>query len=964
MWKTTKKPSTFTRFFSRFPCCGQLDGQIAGQMWSTMGDDAQRKYEYTYDNAGRLINAAFNQQQHPGDGWSNSTMDFSVSGTSGQITYDNNGNLLTMLQKGVVPGQSAPLTIDDLRYAYNSYSNKLSSVTDMMTSTNFNGISGDFVDGTNAAGTPDYVYDNNGNVVMDLNRNLQSLNNGAAGTAGVHYNYLDKPDQIRIPGKGTVLIVYDAEGQKLQRAFVPDAGGSGLVTTYINQFVYQETATLTTSSLPPFSGASPHLAYINFEEGRIRAMKDTATNNGYDGMSESGNLTLPTAPGGGYNSGAWDYFILDYQQNVRMILTEETHSATNECTMELTNNRPAAEDPVFGQTGSANEVETTRQPTPAAWTGNTSASVSELGNLAGHTLGPNSLQKVMAGDMITASVLSYYAGTSTSSNPNIVTNLLANLTSLIGNGPAAAGTLVHGAAPNVTNNLNNVTGFANAVEPYSYTNGTPQAYLTILFFDERFNFIMAADGGVAQAQVRTTDAGNPNALPLILKSIQAPRNGYAYIYISNRSDQPVYFDNLTINVTTGNIAEEDHYYAYGLKIAAISSKKLGDVGEGNLANNFQYQGGVAETDADIGWQDFDLREYDAQIGRWEQQDPYDQFASPYVGMAADPINGVDPDGGLTFYFATLGDLTGSILLDRLVIAGIGAGVGYTVDHMAGGNGWAGAGVGAVVAFGASFIPVFSINVLFGKSTAIESGVGISVMKSADEVVKGREVTVANIPTTRPNINIGSPSQAPDLKLPPGIPPTNDNSSQPKLTKTAPEKPATVTPSANSSNTTRARTNTANDDAATLARQIIQSGRVTFGSTHPAPPNPADRNDAANADDNIRDAANGMPAHTSFYGPAKGKVVRIDPRILRILDQLSREYVLVISEITGGAHSANSRHYAGLAIDITSINGIPVTKNNPLFRQLMERARELGATEVIGPGSKGHDTHVHVAVPRN
>src|SRR6185437_13315506 len=88
---------------------GQLNGQIAGQMWSTMGDDAQRKYEYSYDNADRLINATFNQQQHPGDGWSNSTMNFSVSGTSGQITYDNNGNLLTMLQKGVIPGQWAPL---------------------------------------------------------------------------------------------------------------------------------------------------------------------------------------------------------------------------------------------------------------------------------------------------------------------------------------------------------------------------------------------------------------------------------------------------------------------------------------------------------------------------------------------------------------------------------------------------------------------------------------------------------------------------------------------------------------------------------------------------------------------------------------------------------------------------------------------------------------------------------------
>jgi len=765
---------------------GQLNGQIAGQMWTTMGDEAQRKYEYTYDNAARLINATFNQQQHPGDGWSNGTMDFSVSGTSGQITYDNNGNLLTMLQKGVIPGQSAPQIIDDLRYTYNSYSNKLSGVTDAMTSTNFNGISGDFKDGANAAGTPDYVYDNNGNVVVDLNRNLQSLNNGAAGTAGVHYNYMDKPDQIRIPGKGTVLVVYDAEGRKLQRAFVPDAGGSGLLTTYINQFTYQETATLTVTSVAPFSGASPHLAYINFEEGRIRVMTPTSTNNGYDGLSENGNITLPAAPGGGFTSGAWDYFIKDNLENVRMILTEETHSAINECTMELTNNRPAAEDPVFGQTGSANEVETTRANTPTAWTGNTTASVSDLGNLAGHTLGPNSLQKVMAGDLVTASVQYYYAANSNSSNPNIVNNLLANLSSLIGNGPAAAGTLVHGAGSTVTSNLNGVPGFVNAVQPDNYTSGTPQAYITILFFDERFNFIAAADGGVAQAQVRSADAGNPNALPLTLNSIQAPRNGYAYIYISNRSDQDVYFDNLTINVTAGNIIEENHYYAYGLKIAAISSKKLGDGGEGNLTNNYQFQGVFAETDADIGWQDYDLRQYDAQIGRWEQQDPYDQCASPYVGMGADPINGMDPSGGITIAFGTVGDLTGSVLLDRLLATAVGAGAGYGVDKLTGGTGWTGAVVGAGVGLAITFIPQFDINVLLGKNTATAASVTVSMAKATVDVLIART-------TSTPDINVGPPPGPTDLNLPKPVPapapPPPAPAAQPTVQPTAPPRPA-------------------------------------------------------------------------------------------------------------------------------------------------------------------------------
>lgn len=101
-----------------------------------------------------------------------------------------------------------------------------------------------------------------------------------------------------------------------------------------------------------------------------------------------------------------------------------------------------------------------------------------------------------------------------------------------------------------------------------------------------------------------------------------------------------------MQVITGNIIEENHYYSYGLKIAAISSKKLGNVNEGMLKNNYLYQGAYSELDDDIGWHDFYLRNYDAQIGRWIQQDPYQQFASPYLGMGNDPINNTDPSGGI------------------------------------------------------------------------------------------------------------------------------------------------------------------------------------------------------------------------------------------------------------------------------------------------------------------------------
>lgn len=603
----------------------QLMGQVSGQLWNTQGDDAQRKYDYTYDNAGRLATATYNEKLHTGDSWSNSQMDFSVKGTSGKITYDLNGNLLNMLQRGVIPGTASPIDVDNLAYAYAPYSNKLQSVTDQMTSTAVNGQFGDLKDGTNGA-NPDYVYDNNGNLVIDLNKNAKDIA-GVVGANGIKYNFLDKPEQIRIAGKGTIQIVYSADGEKLQRSFTPEPSGPTVTTSYIHQFVYQET----------IGGGTATLQYINFEAGRIRVLSSTAQNNGLDALSVDGNMDLPNS-----KRGVYDFYIVDYLQNVRMILTEETHIASNTCTMETT--RSAVEEPIFGQSGGGNEVSTTRYTKPVAWTGNTSTSVSRVGTNAGHNIGPNTLQKVMAGDKVTASVQYYYSSAPGGNNTGFVSTMLGSLVQAI-TGGAATTNLVKGNASSISTQLNGVTGFVNAVQPNGSNPGgtTPQAYLTILFFDERFKFIEAADGGVAQQQVAASVGSN--GAPLGLSNVKAPKNGYVYIYVSNQSNSDVYFDDLVVGITIGNIAEENHYYAYGMKIATLSSKKLADSYEGNLTNNYQYQGAYSEMDEDIGWNDFALRNYDPQIGRWVQMDPYDEFPSPYSGMGDDPVNSTDPSGG-------------------------------------------------------------------------------------------------------------------------------------------------------------------------------------------------------------------------------------------------------------------------------------------------------------------------------
>lgn len=65
--------------------------------------------------------------------------------------------------------------------------------------------------------------------------------------------------------------------------------------------------------------------------------------------------------------------------------------------------------------------------------------------------------------------------------------------------------------------------------------------------------------------------------------------------------------------------------------------------EGNY--RYGYQGEYPEKDPETGMEAFELRLWDNRIGRWLKTDPYGQYASPFLGMGNDPINGIDKDGG-------------------------------------------------------------------------------------------------------------------------------------------------------------------------------------------------------------------------------------------------------------------------------------------------------------------------------
>lgn len=146
----------------------------------------------------------------------------------------------------------------------------------------------------------------------------------------------------------------------------------------------------------------------------------------------------------------------------------------------------------------------------------------------------------------------------------------------------------------------------------------------------------------------------------------------------------------------------------------------------------------------------------------------------------------------------------------------------------------------------------------------------------------------------------------------------------------------------------------------LAQQVLNHPNILLWQYSPIASGTSDGADALN---NIRDIAVGLSARRSSYGNAPGGTVNLNPRMLQGMLQLADTYNIRITSIAGGSHSPTSRHYAGVAFDIDKINGTPVNFSNPDYQALMRRCRALGATEVLGPGDAGHNTHVHCAWPR-
>jgi RHS repeat-associated protein len=237
------------------------NGNISQTLWKTTSinstvNPVSTSYTYTYDALNRLTAGIDNTNNY------NETM-----------VYDKNGNITNLNRKGNL-NTSATLfgDMDILSYYYNG--NQLHSVTDggaVTTGFKDSNVSDNLYSTTS---DNDYNYDTNGNMTIDKNKGITN-----SGSNAIVYNHLNLPTKITFGTAGSIVYLYNATGQKVQKVATIASPASTTTTDYLDGFQYKNNILQFFATAEGYveSNGNPYKYFYQYKDhlGNVRLSYDT-----------------------------------------------------------------------------------------------------------------------------------------------------------------------------------------------------------------------------------------------------------------------------------------------------------------------------------------------------------------------------------------------------------------------------------------------------------------------------------------------------------------------------------------------------------------------------------------------------------------------------------------------------------------------------------------------------------------
>jgi RHS repeat-associated protein len=566
----------------------QYSGLIRATRWhSPIESDKQFGYVYSYDPKNH-----FNQANWGTVDSGALAPDILQAYQEIVGSYDGNGNILRLNRnssRNRLSSENDNISLANFQYHYRANSNTLDNITD------------------GSETVRSYQYDDIGRLTAETI---------GESTKHIVYDVTGKVTGVYKDANHTIPVTtfkYDDRGFRLSKVTYNDEGTSVLTTTW---YVRDASGNVMAVYVPNGNDDTKVLDVPVYAQGRIGSYKP--------------------------DFGMTYYELVDHLGNVRAVIGEPL-TVTHLATMETERSVDESDEGEFlnlipSQTSSAinhtpSDVTIDQIPIHI----DNPNEVNRLNNMPNGEAHPNPIGtgiilSVTPGDKVDLEVQVKYADFN-AGNTNIVSGLAGFLATTFTQSAVIDGASIF--------NIVNDPGFTALPVWSKLSDDQPQAFLNYLLFDNNGKFV---DYDFVQV---TSVANVANASPhetLSLSNIQIKKPGFIYIYVSNLSNQDmeVYFDDLKVTHTYSRIVAGGDYYPFGL---AMKDRQI----YRDLYRN-GYQGQSSEFDDETGWNHFELREFDAVVGRWTAVDPKRQYQSPYLAMGNNPVSSTDPRGGDDVYF--------------------------------------------------------------------------------------------------------------------------------------------------------------------------------------------------------------------------------------------------------------------------------------------------------------------------